>query len=367
MTATASALDEHDDHDPGRDEPPPHDAGTESVPGGRLLAKPDAALAIPHAAGRGADRRRGRRPERSRPTPCCSPVTASPCAGGGMRFALRTWHRRRRPRRPRSARRPLRRGMPTSEPPPPRCAWHRPSRSDRDLGQPDDAPTAIAIDHVVVHTTAPERAIALWRDRMGLRLALDREFPARHLRLLFFRSGGITLEYASPLPARDDAPAGDDRLHGVSYRVTDLSRASRAASRGRRRREHAASRACGRGHDGCDRALRDRRRAHAAAPGRRLSNRLLQAVSTSVDGRPSRWRRMRLFRWISSFRSPIPIGSTSTGAPTCISPSATASISACELRWPGSRRRSRSASSSSGTGASPSPVTSRRSSTTHGR
>jgi catechol 2,3-dioxygenase-like lactoylglutathione lyase family enzyme len=80
---------------------------------------------------------------------------------------------------------------------------------------------AIAIDHVVVHTAAPERAIALWRDRMGLRLALDREFPARHLRLLFFRSGGITLEYASPLPATGD-PAGVDRLYGVSYRVSDL-------------------------------------------------------------------------------------------------------------------------------------------------
>jgi catechol 2,3-dioxygenase-like lactoylglutathione lyase family enzyme len=80
----------------------------------------------------------------------------------------------------------------------------------------------VAIDHVVVHSTAPERAIALWRDRVGLRLALDREFPARHLRLLFFRSGGITLEYASPLPAGGE-PAADDRLYGVSYRVTDLA------------------------------------------------------------------------------------------------------------------------------------------------
>src|SRR5262245_5747516 len=86
----------------------------------------------------------------------------------------------------------------------------------------DGLPTAIAIDHVVVQTTSPERAIALWRDEVGLRLALDREFPTRHLRLLFFRSGGITLEYASPLPASDE-PAGDDRLHGVSYRVTDLA------------------------------------------------------------------------------------------------------------------------------------------------
>ena len=91
---------------------------------------------------------------------------------------------------------------------------------------PDDeaanAPAGgVAIDHVVVNTADPERAISLWRDRVGLRLALDREFPARGLRLLFFRSGGITLEYACPLPA-GAAASGDDRLHGVSYRVTDL-------------------------------------------------------------------------------------------------------------------------------------------------
>jgi catechol 2,3-dioxygenase-like lactoylglutathione lyase family enzyme len=93
--------------------------------------------------------------------------------------------------------------------------------------EPDDeAPPppepAAAIDHVVVHTTDPARAIALWRDRPGFRLALDREFPERGLRLVFFRSGGITLEYASPLPV-PAGQQGDDRLHGVSYRVPDLA------------------------------------------------------------------------------------------------------------------------------------------------
>jgi catechol 2,3-dioxygenase-like lactoylglutathione lyase family enzyme len=101
---------------------------------------------------------------------------------------------------------------------------------------------APAIDHVVVQTTAPDRAIALWRDRFGLRLALDREFPDRGLRLLFFRSGGITLEYACVLapaasslsnlapcsdatrsgPAEPTPAAGPDRLYGVSYRVPQL-------------------------------------------------------------------------------------------------------------------------------------------------
>jgi catechol 2,3-dioxygenase-like lactoylglutathione lyase family enzyme len=82
--------------------------------------------------------------------------------------------------------------------------------------------TTEGIDHVVVHTVAPERAIELWRDRVGLRLALDRTFPSRGLRLLFFRTGGITLEYASPLAADVD-PTTPDRLYGVSYRVADLA------------------------------------------------------------------------------------------------------------------------------------------------
>ena len=90
-----------------------------------------------------------------------------------------------------------------------------------DEGSPPPEP-APAIDHVVVQTTDPARAIALWCDRAGLRLALDREFPERGLRLLFFRSGGITLEYASPLPV-PAGQQGDDRLHGVSYRVPDLA------------------------------------------------------------------------------------------------------------------------------------------------
>ena len=87
---------------------------------------------------------------------------------------------------------------------------------------PQEADVAAAIDHVVVRTADPARAIALWGDRPGFRLALDREFPDRGLRLLFFRSGGITLEYAAAL-AVDAGPADDDRVWGVSYRVTDLA------------------------------------------------------------------------------------------------------------------------------------------------
>ena len=77
-----------------------------------------------------------------------------------------------------------------------------------------------AIDHVVVQTPDPDRAIALWRDRLGVRLALDREFPQRGLRLLFFRSGGVTLEFSGALGA---AGTGPDSLWGLALRVADLA------------------------------------------------------------------------------------------------------------------------------------------------
>jgi catechol 2,3-dioxygenase-like lactoylglutathione lyase family enzyme len=94
--------------------------------------------------------------------------------------------------------------------------------SDTSSERPPPAAAEIAaIDHVVVRTADPARAVAHWRDRLGLRLALDQTFPERHLRLLFFRSGGITLEYAHAL---DQAPAGgDDLVYGVSYRVGDVA------------------------------------------------------------------------------------------------------------------------------------------------
>jgi catechol 2,3-dioxygenase-like lactoylglutathione lyase family enzyme len=92
------------------------------------------------------------------------------------------------------------------------------------VGPPDGAmarATGVAIDHVVVRTPDADRAIRLWRDRVGLRLALDRAFPERGLRLVFFRSGGVTLELATAHPAAE--LHGLDVLHGVSYRVADLA------------------------------------------------------------------------------------------------------------------------------------------------
>lgn len=94
-----------------------------------------------------------------------------------------------------------------------RGAWQRPALTADG--------TAMAIDHVVVHTCDLDRATALWRDRLGVRLALDREFPARGLRMCFFRSAGITLEFVSSLPPPPDR-SEPDRFYGIAYRAVDL-------------------------------------------------------------------------------------------------------------------------------------------------
>ena len=88
-----------------------------------------------------------------------------------------------------------------------------------------------AIDHVVIFTDDPESSAALYGDRLGIRLALDRTFEERGVRLLFFRIGGVTVELA----ARGKTTDGDgpDRFWGISYRVGDVPAArDRLASAG---------------------------------------------------------------------------------------------------------------------------------------
>jgi catechol 2,3-dioxygenase-like lactoylglutathione lyase family enzyme len=91
-----------------------------------------------------------------------------------------------------------------------------------DTNAPAAAHDAVdAIDHVVIHSPDLDRACALWRDRLGLRLALDREFPGRGLRMLFFRSGSVTLEFVGTLTQPVD-PGCPDYLYGIAYRVSDI-------------------------------------------------------------------------------------------------------------------------------------------------
>ena len=76
-----------------------------------------------------------------------------------------------------------------------------------------------AMDHVVVSTTDPERAVALYGARLGLDMALDRSHPEWG-RLMFFRCGDLIVEVTSrPGKADESTP---DRLRGICWRVLDI-------------------------------------------------------------------------------------------------------------------------------------------------
>jgi len=79
------------------------------------------------------------------------------------------------------------------------------------------------LDHVVIRSPNPERAVALYAGRLGLSLRLDRSEPAWGARLLFFRCGDLIVEVAHDLKA--GVSDGPDRLWGVSWRVPDVAKA----------------------------------------------------------------------------------------------------------------------------------------------
>jgi catechol 2,3-dioxygenase-like lactoylglutathione lyase family enzyme len=83
-----------------------------------------------------------------------------------------------------------------------------------------EAAAISALDHVVVRTPNPERAIAFYAGRLGLDLRLDRSNPTWGARLLFFRCGDLVVEIAHDLKKGiSDAP---DELWGLSWRANDI-------------------------------------------------------------------------------------------------------------------------------------------------
>jgi catechol 2,3-dioxygenase-like lactoylglutathione lyase family enzyme len=75
------------------------------------------------------------------------------------------------------------------------------------------------LDHVVVVTPNPDRALALYGARLGLDLRLDRSNPAWGMRQLFFRCGEAVLEVGARLGEPvSDAP---DRLGGLAWRISE--------------------------------------------------------------------------------------------------------------------------------------------------
>ncbi len=92
------------------------------------------------------------------------------------------------------------------------------------LKDSSEAAAIANLDHVVIRSPNPERAIALYAGRLGLDLRLDRSNPDWGSRLLFFRCGDLVVEIAHDLKKGiSDAP---DELWGLSWRAPDVARAN---------------------------------------------------------------------------------------------------------------------------------------------
>jgi len=76
-----------------------------------------------------------------------------------------------------------------------------------------------ALDHVVINTPNPDRAVALYGARLGLDFRLDRSNPQWGSRLMFFRCGGAVVEIGARLGG--EISNDPDRLSGLAWRVTD--------------------------------------------------------------------------------------------------------------------------------------------------
>jgi len=92
---------------------------------------------------------------------------------------------------------------------------------------------ATALDHLVINTPNPERAVATYGARLGLRFALDRTAEQWKTRFLFFRVGGLTLEVIHRL-GEDHAPEDSDSIWGLTWETDDLEAAyARLSAAGR--------------------------------------------------------------------------------------------------------------------------------------
>ncbi len=121
-----------------------------------------------------------------------------------------------------------------------------------------------AMDHVVVSTSDPERAAALYGARLGLDMALDRSHPDWG-RLMFFRCGDLIVE-VTHRPGKDDGYVAGQTSRPAARPVLARLRHRRhpcAAGSGRRRRLGSPHRPQA-GNAGHDRAQRHVRRPDAA-------------------------------------------------------------------------------------------------------
>jgi catechol 2,3-dioxygenase-like lactoylglutathione lyase family enzyme len=84
------------------------------------------------------------------------------------------------------------------------------------IDQPSET-VPFGLDHVVVHTPNPDRALALYGAKLGLDLRLDRSNPDWGARQMFFRCGDLVIEIGHGLKA--GVSNGPDSLGGLAWRM----------------------------------------------------------------------------------------------------------------------------------------------------
>jgi len=83
----------------------------------------------------------------------------------------------------------------------------------------DPASDIDGLDHIVVATPNPDRALGLYGAKFGLDLRLDRTNEQWGARQLFFRCGAAVFEVAAN--AKNPVSDGPDRFGGLAWRVSD--------------------------------------------------------------------------------------------------------------------------------------------------
>lgn len=79
-------------------------------------------------------------------------------------------------------------------------------------------PGQLRVDHLVLRTGDAAACIALYGEQLGMRLALDQTMPDWGGRMLFFRSGKLTLEI---IESAEDHNARD-KFWGIAYQCASL-------------------------------------------------------------------------------------------------------------------------------------------------
>ena len=92
-------------------------------------------------------------------------------------------------------------------------------RSDLSSGKES---SLVEVDHIVVNTTDPDGASSLFGEPgLNIRLALDQTVEKWGGRMLFFRTGGITIEVVGKL-ADDPVARQKDAYWGVAFRTPNI-------------------------------------------------------------------------------------------------------------------------------------------------